>query len=61
MASIKDLYDKSDFSKYPLGTKLDKTPIEADGGKDLSKDEKALEKARGAKLNLKNYSDSVQY
>ena len=61
MASIKDLYDKSEFSKFPKGVNLDKTPINADGGRDLSKDEKALEKARGAKLNLKKYSDSIQY
>ncbi len=26
---------------------IDKTPIEADGGRDLSKDEKAIEKALG--------------
>ena len=28
----------------------DKTPLEADGGKDLSKNEKAIEKAGGRKL-----------
>ena len=60
MASIKDLYDKSEFSKFPKGTNLDKTPIEADGGRDLSKDEKALFKARGGKLNTKPYSDTVK-
>ena len=38
----------------------DKTLIEADGGLDLSKDEKALFKARGGKLNNKPYSDTVK-
>jgi hypothetical protein len=38
----------------------DKTLIEADGGLDLSKDEKALLKARGGKLNNKPYSDTLK-
>ena len=38
----------------------DKTLIEADGGLDLSKDEKALQKARGGKLNNKPYSDTLK-
>ena len=41
-ASIKDLYDKSEFSKFPKGKNLDKTPISKDDFdlKELSKDEK---------------------
>ena len=38
----------------------DKTPIEADGGLDLSKDEAKLKQARGGKLNTKLYSDTVK-
>jgi len=38
----------------------DKTLIEADGGLDLSKDEAALKKARGGKLNTKPYSDTFK-
>lgn len=38
----------------------DKTPIEADGGLDLSKDEAKLKKARGGKLNTKPYSDTIK-
>lgn len=38
----------------------DKTPIEADGGLDLSKDEAKLKQARGGKLNTKPYSDTVK-
>jgi hypothetical protein len=57
MASMLDRYKKSDFSKLP-DTSKDKTPIEADGGRNLSKDEKALEKARGGKVNEKKYTDS---
>ena len=38
----------------------DKTLIEADGGLDLSKDDKALSKARGGKLNSKPYSDTFK-
>jgi len=59
MASIKDLYDGSEFSKYPLGKDKDKTPIELDGGKDLRK-ESNLQRARGGQLNLNKYSDTVQ-
>lgn len=57
MASIEDLYKGSDFSKLP-NKGGDKTPIELDGGKDL-RNEENLAKARGGKLNLKKYSDSV--
>jgi len=59
MATIEDLYKASDFSKLKGSSPADKTPISIDGGVDLAK-EKNLEKARGAKLNLKPYSDSVQ-
>ena len=38
----------------------DKTKIEADGGLNLSKDDKKLTKARGGALNEKKYSDSVK-
>jgi len=60
MASIEDLYKKSEFSKYPQGKSLDKTPVSADDtGNKLHQDDKALNKARGGKLNLKKYSDTV--
>jgi hypothetical protein len=58
MASIEDLYKKSEFSKLPRKG-FDQTPISADGGVDIIKDAKKLEKARGGKLNEKKYSDSV--
>ncbi len=57
MTSIQDLYKNSDFAKLP-NKGGDKTPIELDGGKDLRK-ESNLERARGGKVNLKKYSDSV--
>jgi hypothetical protein len=57
MASIEELYNKSDFAKVGK-SKNDKTPIDLDGGKDLSNEEN-LAKARGGKLNEKKYSDSV--
>lgn len=60
MASIIDTYKKSEVSKYPQGTGLDKTPISADEVNKLHKDDKALAQARGGKLNQKKYSDSVQ-
>ena len=59
MASILDLFKASEFSKLGKDSK-DKTPISLDGGKDRSKPAN-LEKARGGKLNLKKYSDSVEY
>lgn len=66
MAGLVDLYNK----EKPLTGRAnlkggDKTPIEADGGKNLSTDEKALKKARGGEIgqgtprgytNGKNYS-----
>ena len=61
MASIIDTYNKSEFSKFPQGKNLDKTPISADEVNKLHKDDKALAQARGGKLNQKKYSDSVQY
>lgn len=62
MASIKDLYDKSEFSKFPQGKNLDKTPISKDDYdlKELSKDEKALKQARGGQLNQTPYSSTVK-
>lgn len=60
MASIQDLYNKSEFSKLADKSK-DKTPISADEGNKLHKDDKALAQARGGKLNQKKYSDSVKY
>jgi len=59
MASILDLFKASEFSKLGKDSK-DKTPISIDGGKDIST-KPNLEKARGGKLNLKKYSDSVDY
>ena len=68
MASIEELYKKSEFAKLPL-TK-DRTPISArDFELDkLSVSEEKLERGRGGKLgsgasghtNLKKYSDSVE-
>ena len=58
MASIEELYNKSEFSKLADKSK-DKTPLSADSGNKLHKDEKALATARGGKLNQKKYSDSV--
>ena len=57
MASIEELYNKSECAKVGK-SKNDKTPIDLDGGKDLSNEEN-LAKARGGKLNEKKYSDSV--
>lgn len=59
MASIQDLYNKSEFAKL-ADNKKDKTPISADNQNKLHKDDKALAQARGGKLNLKKYSDSVK-
>ena len=57
MASIEELYKKSEFSKLPIAS--DKTPIDLDGGKDL-RNPANLEKARGGKLAEKKYSDTIQ-
>lgn len=60
MASIKDLYDKSEFAKLADNNK-DKTPLSADNQNKLHKDNKALANARGGKLNQSKYSDNVTY
>jgi hypothetical protein len=59
MASLIDIYKASKYATTPDKGK-DKTPINADGGKNLSKDEEALAKARGGKLNEKPYSSYVK-
>ena len=59
MASKQDLYNKSEFAKLADKGK-DKTPISADNQNKLHKDNKALAQARGGKLNLKKYSDTIK-
>jgi hypothetical protein len=60
-----DLYEKEKPLTGRANTKGgDKTPIEADGGKNLSKDEKALKKARGGELGQgtpKGYTGGKKY
>jgi hypothetical protein len=61
MASLEELYNKSEISKK-VANKVDRTPISA-GDFELDKlsvTEEQLAKARGGKLNQKKYSDSVQ-
>ena len=61
MASILELYEKSVPTTGKIDPKgTDKTPINSDGGKNLSKDEKALKKARGGNLNTLKYSDTIK-
>jgi hypothetical protein len=56
MSDILAIYEKSQFNSLP-DKKADKTPIDADGGLDLSTNEAALKKARGGELNDNKYSD----
>jgi hypothetical protein len=58
MASIEQLYRASEYAKLADKSK-DKTPIENDGGLNISTDEGKLEKARGGKLSQKKYSDTL--
>jgi hypothetical protein len=61
MASILDIYKKTPPATGKIDIKgKDKTPIEPDGGLNLSKDDIKLEKARGGKMNIKAYTDSVK-
>ena len=61
MASIIDIYEKTPPKTGKIDSKgKDKTPIEADGGLDLSKNESRLKKARGGDLNQKKYSDTFK-
>jgi len=53
------MYSKSEFAKLN-GSSKDKTPTSADMVKKLHPDDKALATARGGKLNLSRYSDSVE-
>jgi len=64
MASIIDIYKKATPTTGKANLKGgDIEPVGADNAfkpsKDLSKDEKALKRARGGDLNTKKYSDSV--
>lgn len=58
--SILELYRSGEFSTYPKGTNLDKTPLSDDGGVNIIADEGKLERARRGKLNTKRYSDRVE-
>ena len=61
MASILEIFEKTPPKTGKIDSKgKDKTPIEPDGGLNLAKDEKKLQKARGGALNTKKYSDSVK-
>jgi hypothetical protein len=61
MASIIEMFEKTPPKTGKIDSKgKDKTPIDADGGLNLSKDEGKLKKARGGELNTKKYSDSVK-
>lgn len=61
MASILDIYKKTPPTTGKIDNKgKDKTPIEPDGGLNLSTDDTKLQKARGGKLNEKKYSDTVK-
>lgn len=58
MASIEEIYKKSEYAKIANANK-DKTPLSATDTK-LQKSDTAVEKARGGKLLEKKYSDSVK-
>lgn len=68
MASIEELYKKTEFAKLPL--KKDRTPITAKDfdSSELQVSEEQIEKARGGKLgnltggytNSKKYSDITE-
>jgi hypothetical protein len=61
MASIIDIYEKTPPKTGKIDSKgKDKTPIEADGGLDLAKNEPRLKKARGGDLKITKYSDTVK-
>ena len=59
MASIEDIYKKSDFAKLGKKSK-DKTPLSDDGGANIIKDGAKMEKARGGKLNQTPYSSTIK-
>lgn len=60
-----ELYEKEKPLTAKVNTKGgDKTPIEADGGLDLSKDEKALKRGRGGEIGQgtpKGYTPGRNY
>jgi hypothetical protein len=58
MASILDTYNGSEFSKIGKSNK-DKTPISADEKSKLNFTDSKLDTARGGKVLLKPYSDTV--
>ena len=66
MASIIEMFEKTPPKTGKIDAKgVDKTPIDSAkfpfaGSKDLVKDEKRLEKARGGALNTKKYSDTIK-
>lgn len=60
MSNLKKMFERNKPMTAMANLKGgDKTPIEADGGLDLSADEARLERARGGKLNIKPYTQQV--
>lgn len=61
MASIIELYGANGPKTGMVDTKgKDKTPLNPDGGLNLSKNETKLAKSRGGALNTNKYSDSLK-
>lgn len=65
MASILEMFEKTPPKTGKIDKKgVDKTPIGLeepfDPSRDLVKDEKALDRARGGALNTSKYSESVK-
>jgi expansin (peptidoglycan-binding protein) len=61
MASILELYGEVGPDTGNINKKgTDKTPIQADGGLDLSKDATKLNKARNGQIQEKKYSDTFK-
>jgi len=61
MASLIDIFNKSEYKDQINKKGTDKTPLTVDGGKDLIGNDALVNQARGGEVSKKPYSDSVTY
>jgi hypothetical protein len=61
MASLIDIFEKSEYKDQINKKGSDKTPLTVDGGKDLIGNDTLVDNSRGGAINKTPYSSTVKY
>jgi hypothetical protein len=61
MASLIDIFNKSEYKDQINKKGTDKTPLSIDGGKDIIANDSLVDQTRGGAVSKTPYSDSVTY